>query len=105
MYSIYHQAMYTPHDLMGEAVYEKTKGLLRQHGLCCCDACCSAVTSCALCDLPAMKSSCANEDIHMRSALLDQQLKANMFIAILNAMKQTGVFSGVCRALGQSKSV
>lgn len=87
MYTVYNQAAYTPHDIMGEAVYKKTKTLLRQHGLCCCDACCSAVTNCAVCDLPVMRASCVTEDIHMWFALLEQQLQANIIVAIFNAMK------------------
>lgn len=89
---------YSSHDVMQEAVYEKAKNILQQYGLCCCKACCSAVTGHAMCDLPAMRATNVAEDIHIRFALMEQQLQANILVAISKAMEQTGVSSGACVA-------
>lgn len=96
MYMLYHQTAYTPCDVIKEYVYKKAKVLLTQERLCCCNACCSAVTRYALCDLPVMKASCITQDVHMRFALLEQQLQADMIVAILKAIKQTGISCGNC---------
>ena len=95
MYMLY-QTTYTPRDIMREIVCEKTQALLKQEGLCCCDACCSIVAKYAMHDLPVMRATCVVEDVHIRFALLEQQAQANILVAILKAIKQTGGSSRNC---------
>lgn len=102
---IYNETEYVPHDVMKDTVHEKVKSLLIQHGLCCCRECCSVVAKQALYDLPAMRATCVSEDIHMRFTMLEQQVQANILVAVLHAMKQTGVLDGICASGSRCRAV
>ena len=55
--------------------------------------------------MTAMRATCVSEYIHMRFTMLEQQVQANILVAVLHAMKQTDVLDGICASGRRCRAV